>query len=182
MIRYKNMDRKSIVIAVGPAGVEVRLPRWLSSRDPSVRKMLLEHLGSAARRLPDDPAPASPLTREQFYDEVRAWARRLGVRPTRVSLSRMTRRWASCTSKGTVTISDRVLDMPASLRHYLICHELTHLRVLNHGPEFRRLMSEAMPDWRERERHLTGWVAAAALRTLQTPRRRRLFDRTRQQA
>ena len=37
---------------------------------------------------------------------------------------------------------------------YVVVHELTHLRVANHGPEFKALMDERMPDWRERRKAL----------------------------
>lgn len=166
MIRFKRMDRKSLSVVMGPAGIEVRMPRWARLRDPKLRQIVIEQLERAAASAPQDADPPLPLTREQFAAEATAWAARLGVRPHRVQLRAMTSRWGSCSSNGNITFSDRVLSMPAPLRHYLLCHELCHLRVLNHGPDFRRLMDAAMPDWRKRQKALGGWVARKELADL----------------
>ena len=163
LIRYKRMERKSLAVIMGPAGVEVRMPRWARLRDPKLRQIVVEQLERAAAHAPQDPDPPRPLSREQFTAEAAAWAARLGVQPHRVQVRSMTSRWGSCSSKGNVTFSESTLYMPALLRHYLICHEFNHLRVLNHGPDFRRLMSEAMPDWQKREKALGGWVARREL-------------------
>ena len=166
MIRYKKMERRSVALSVGPAGVEVRLPYGVSARSPELRRFVAEQLAKAAATAPDDPDPARPLSRQQLCLEVAAWAARLGVSPNRTQVRAMTSRWGSCTSRGNLTFSRRTLEMPSSLRDYLICHELTHLRELNHGPEFRRLMSAAMADWKRREKALCGWVARQELAAL----------------
>ncbi|MHB0875572.1 MAG: M48 metallopeptidase family protein [Anaerolineae bacterium] len=166
MIRYVRMERKSISVIMGPGGVEVRMPRWARLRDPKLRQIVVEQLEKAAAGGPTEADPPRPLSREQFDAEAAAWAARLGVRPHRVQVRSMTSRWGSCSSNGNVTFSDRTFTMPASLRQYLICHEFVHLRVLNHGPEFRHLMDDAMPDWKERERALGGWVARVELASL----------------
>lgn len=160
------MERKSLQVRLGPAGVEVRLPLWASVRDPNTRKIVEQHLAQAAKDAPRQPNPTVPITKNGFCTEVMAWAIRLGVAPNRVQVRRMSSRWGSCTSRGNITFSHRVLEMPTVLRDYLICHELTHLRVLNHGPEFKCLMSLIMPDWKRREQQLGGWVARQELQAM----------------
>lgn len=39
---------------------------------------------------------------------------------------------------------------------YVVVHELTHLAAHDHGPLFRALMDERLPDWRERRERLHG--------------------------
>lgn len=51
----------------------------------------------------------------------------------------MRTRWASCTpSAGTIRISRRLRDAPSWVLDYVLVHELTHLLVPGHGPDFWR--------------------------------------------
>ena len=36
----------------------------------------------------------------------------------------------------------------------VVVHELCHIRVKNHGPDFYALLEHYLPDYRERKRHL----------------------------
>jgi len=50
-------------------------------------------------------------------------------------------RWGSCTPvDGTIRISDRVRGLPEYVVDYVLLHELAHLLVPNHGPEFWALL------------------------------------------
>ena len=89
---------------------------------------------------PSDPL-AAPLTPEVFKCEVRAWATRLDVGPAEVRLTVMSRKWASCSSRGRVTFATDLLAQPEAFRREVIVHELLHIKVPNHGPLFRALLS-----------------------------------------
>ena len=170
VIHYKKMQRQSLAVRLGPAGVEVRLPQWASSRDPRVREAIFQHLARAAKLVPPESDPARPITRAQLQKETLDQAARLSVAPNRVQVRAMSSRWGSCTSLGNITFSDRILHMPSLLREYLICHELLHLKELNHGPQFRRLLDQCVPDWKLREEWLVGWVAQKELQVLKARR------------
>lgn len=75
-----------------------------------------------------------------FKAEVRAWARRIGVEPTSITIRPMRRKWASCSSQGRLTFSVDLLRQPASFRREVIVHELLHLKIPNHGTLFRSLL------------------------------------------
>jgi predicted metal-dependent hydrolase len=75
-----------------------------------------------------------------FKAEVRAWARRIGVEPKETHIRPMTRKWASCSTKGRLTFDEDLLRQPAAFRRQVIVHELLHLKVPNHGPLFRNLL------------------------------------------
>lgn len=72
--------------------------------------------------------------------EVRAWARRVGVDVAEVHVRPMKRKWASCSSRGRISLSTDLLHKPASFRAEVIVHELLHLKVPNHGRLFRSLL------------------------------------------
>jgi predicted metal-dependent hydrolase len=54
----------------------------------------------------------------------------------------MTSRWASCTTVDrTIRMSSRLRDFPPWVVDYVLLHELSHLLVPGHGPEFWALAS-----------------------------------------
>ena len=57
-------------------------------------------------------------------------------------VSNMQRRYGSCTpGKGTIRISDRLLNMPKWVLEYVLVHELAHLVEANHGKRFWALVN-----------------------------------------
>ena len=72
-------------------------------------------------------------------------------------------RWGSCTpSDGTIRISDRVKGMPAYVLDYVVLHELAHLLVPGHGPEFWSML-RGYPRTERARGYLEGVAAAAGL-------------------
>ena len=69
-----------------------------------------------------------------------AWADEIGIRPKRVEVRQLTRKWASCSTSGRLILSRRLLREGRGVQDYVIVHELLHLRVPNHGKLFKRLM------------------------------------------
>ncbi len=77
---------------------------------------------------------------EIFKAEVRAWAKRIGVEPREIHIRPMTRKWASCSSRGRLTFNTELLRQPANFRAEVIVHELLHLRIPHHGKLFSALL------------------------------------------
>lgn len=74
----------------------------------------------------------------------RALADRYGLpRPAAVEWSsRQMQRWGSCTpDQGRIRISDRLASMPTWVLDSVLVHELAHLEVAGHGPEFQALVA-----------------------------------------
>lgn len=83
------------------------------------------------------------------------WAETLGESPRRISIRDMTSEWGSCTtSRRTMRFNLKLAQAPLDCIEYVVVHEFTHLRVANHGPAFKALMSERMADWPARRRKL----------------------------
>jgi predicted metal-dependent hydrolase len=84
-----------------------------------------------------------------LFDKVHVWSRRLKVEPRCVRVQRMTRKWGSCSSAGTITLAADLADQDEGFQDFVIAHELLHLRVPNHGKLFKALMSAHVPGWHE---------------------------------
>jgi predicted metal-dependent hydrolase len=69
------------------------------------------------------------------------------VGPTRWGLSSARTRWGSCNSDGSIRLNWRLMHFPHEIIDYVICHELAHLKELNHGAEFWQTVGELFPDY-----------------------------------
>jgi len=75
-----------------------------------------------------------------------------------VTIRKMTRRWGSCTKRGTINLNTDLIKVPLTFIDYVIVHELCHLKVHNHSPAFYKLLTRSMPDWRQRKARLESFV------------------------
>lgn len=83
------------------------------------------------------------------------WEPIVGVHASRLAFRNMKSRWGSCQpSTGRVCINTRLALYPPECLEYVVVHELCHMIVRGHGPEFHALMDNFMPDWRTRRAKL----------------------------
>ena len=92
--------------------------------------------------------------REEFKGRVLEWARKLEVDAKAIYIRPMSRKWASCSTAGTLTFSDELLEMPKDLGNYVIVHELLHVAVPNHGKLWKSLMRAHLGAHEEAEARL----------------------------
>jgi len=72
-------------------------------------------------------------------------AARHGLEVTRVTVRSQRSRWGSCSRDGRIALNWRLLQMPESVREYVLLHELMHLREHNHSPRFWALVAAVCP-------------------------------------
>ncbi|MFY8105797.1 MAG: M48 family metallopeptidase [Elstera sp.] len=75
-----------------------------------------------------------------------AYAFQLGKSVTSVTVRDTKSRWGSCTAKGSLNFSWRLIFAPASVLDYVAAHEAAHLVELNHSPRFWALVARLHPD------------------------------------
>jgi len=74
----------------------------------------------------------------------REFARR--ARPLAQITVRDTRsRWGSCSGRGNLSFSWRLIFAPERVIDYVVAHEVAHLAEMNHGPRFWRLLESLSP-------------------------------------
>lgn len=76
------------------------------------------------------------------------------VSPNKISLKNMKSRWGSCSSKANISMNIKLIKSTESCIEYVMAHELCHLLQMNHSKNYYSLLTEFMPDWRERKKNL----------------------------
>ncbi|MGV8803846.1 MAG: M48 family metallopeptidase [Polaromonas sp.] len=212
---FRRSQRRSIGFSVGPEGLAVSAPRWvtLAEIDRAVQgksawilKKLHEmhqrqrHLEATRRvwehgaRMPflgqpvrlvlgcgqrqtclnsngadaaqeeatlqlDLPLGAAP---ELIRQAVQAWmmqqaktlfvarldhfAPQLGVQWRSLGLSSARTRWGSASASGAIRLNWRLLHFTPAVIDYVVVHELSHLRVMDHSPRFWAVVAGIVPD------------------------------------
>lgn len=82
---------------------------------------------------------------------VRTHADRLGVEVGRITLRDTASRWGSCSAKGDLSFSWRLILAPPFVLDYLAAHEVAHRLEMNHGPRYWRLVEKTYPRRSEAE-------------------------------
>jgi len=108
---------------------------------------------------PADPAPLLEATlrhaaRRHFAERLAHFAPQLGVAVPPLRLSSARTRWGSCSARGNIALNWRLLLLPADIVDYVVCHELAHLKEMNHSPRFWSVVETLCPDWRQRRLEL----------------------------
>ena len=78
----------------------------------------------------------------------------IGLSVARVSVRNQRSRWGACSAKRVITLNWRLVQMPTSVRDYVIFHELMHIRQPNHSRRFWREVDSVCDWWRDAERWL----------------------------
>ena len=64
------------------------------------------------------------------------------------------RRWGSCTSKKNLNFTFRLVLTPPEIIDYVICHELAHLKEMNHSSAFWKEVEKMDIDYKKHDRWL----------------------------
>lgn len=92
--------------------------------------------------------------RAHFIARLDHYAPQLGVRWTRLRLSSAQTRWGSARTDGSICLNWRLLHFRPSVIDYVVVHELSHLRVMDHSPRFWDTVATVMPDYKALRRSL----------------------------
>lgn len=82
---------------------------------------------------------------------------KLGVNTPKLLLSNAKSRWGSCNSKKEVRLNWRLLQAPPHIINYVICHELAHLKEMNHSAKFWAVVESIYPNYKQAEKDLKVW-------------------------
>lgn len=94
--------------------------------------------------------------REDFQRRLELLSAKMGVNTPALFLSSARTRWGSCNSRGEIRLNWRLIQAPPRIIHYVICHELAHLKEMNHSPRFWNWVGQLCPDYRTLREELKG--------------------------
>jgi hypothetical protein len=137
-VRVERRERRGSEVTrrAGPDGDEIVV--WLGAgerREPAA--LLVPWLQERARRV--------------IEREIGRHAPALAVAPARVTLRDPRTRWGSASRAGRLMFSWRLVMAPPEALETVVVHELAHLRVFGHGPDFWALVASRRLDhavWR----------------------------------
>jgi predicted metal-dependent hydrolase len=89
-----------------------------------------------------------------FARRLEIFSAKLGVALPQLLLSNARSRWGSCNSRKEVRLNWRLLQAPPHIINYVVCHELAHLKEMNHSVRFWHVVESIFPDYKTAEKEL----------------------------
>lgn len=95
---------------------------------------------------------------QHYTARMNHYAPLLGVKWQTLSLSSAHTRWGSAKADGSIRLHWRLIQFSPQVIDYVVAHELSHLRELNHSPRFWATLASVMPDYEVAQRLLKASV------------------------
>ncbi len=158
--------RKTLGITVKGDNVTVRAPyrtaksiiyKFLTDHEEWVLRALEKQKIKAAHSPKINPEEEQSLrkaAKEYFNCKTKEYADIMGLKYGRITITSAKTRFGSCSNKGNICFSYRLMAYPEAAREYVIVHELCHLVEMNHSKKFYALVERYLPDYRERKKLL----------------------------
>ena len=89
-----------------------------------------------------------------FTRRLEIFSSKLGVSFSSFNLSNAGSRWGSCNSRKEIRLNWRLLQAPPHIINYVVCHELAHLKEMNHSAKFWATVASNYPDYKLAEKEL----------------------------
>jgi predicted metal-dependent hydrolase len=94
------------------------------------------------------------LAKQHLSQRVQHFSRIMAVTPTAVKVTNAQTRWGSCSAKGSLNFSWRIMMADDEVIDYLVVHELAHLKEMNHSSRFWSVVEGVLPDYKIRQKRL----------------------------
>jgi predicted metal-dependent hydrolase len=145
LVPYLGLPHR-IRVATAPAGVRATRVSRVGGDDGDE---LLVEVG------PRDGRDTAEILEAWFRERARTavaaavarHAEALHVAPSSIAIRDTVSRWGSCSRKGALSFSWRLVLTPPQVLDSVAAHEACHLRVFGHGPKFWALLETRIPDY-----------------------------------
>jgi len=142
-ITYKKRKSGSGKYNIKTKTIELSLPFEIVGleKDQMIKSLLSRVCGQLF--LPKITARVMEINNNCFHKKINS-----------VNLKYNKSNWGSCSSALNVNLSTRLLFAPMDVIDYVIVHELAHLYEMNHSSKFWNIVSQVMPDYKDKEKWL----------------------------
>ena len=89
-----------------------------------------------------------------LLERVNNYASLMGTNYSKLHLSDAKARWGSCSAKGNLNLSWRLVMCPMSVIDYVVVHELSHIEYKNHSSCFWARVKTVLPNYKEQQEWL----------------------------
>lgn len=159
-------DRRTVSITVKDGRVILRAPKKLSDKDADRiisenEKWINSKLKSSIlKKEKEDGLTDSQIlelkknAKKYFKDKIEYYSKIMDLKFGRITITGARTRFGSCSSKGNISFSYRLMLYPEAAREYVVVHELAHLLQMNHSKAFYAIVEKYLPDYKERRKQL----------------------------
>ena len=158
--------RKTISISIENCTPIIKAP--VGTDDDTLRKIVLKHSSwidkhiklqekkrSMFKDLTDEDIKLlKKAAKKYFIEKTEYFAKIMGIDYGRITITSAQKRFGSCSSRGNISYSYRLMLYQEAAREYVIVHELAHRREMNHSKRFYDIIAKTMPDYKNRKRLL----------------------------
>ena len=135
-LRFEHvLNERSLAARVTGTEVVVRMTTKERTDDPDVQKRAVTAIQRALKREAELLLPA----------RLKNHAEKHGLSYTEVSVKALKRRWGSCSSTQAITLNLFLMELPWEFIDYVLLHELTHTKHMNHGEDFWQMLTQLDP-------------------------------------
>lgn len=127
--------------------VRIGVPMMLSAQDIAVQQAASRASIRALRKEAEVLLP----------QRLQALAAQTAFTYQAVSVKQLKSRWGSCSSNQEITLNLFLMQLPWHLIDYVLIHELTHTKIMQHGPTFWREMEKHLPNARSLRKQMSAY-------------------------
>ena len=127
-----GIDLSEMTLRTDEEGITICCPPHVDFSQKAVQELLRNAIIRALKKSAQTYLP--PL-----LDEL---AEHYGFKYKRVKITGSKSRWGSCSAIGSINLSCYLMLLPPHLMDYVLLHELTHTKEMNHGPKFWEILDD----------------------------------------
>ena len=94
------------------------------------------------------------LAKNLLNEKAHQFAGQMGLSPAGITITGAKTRWGSCSSRGSLSFTWRLVMAEEDTVDYVVVHELAHLKEMNHSERFWGIVAGVLPDYQARRKQL----------------------------